>query len=225
MTDEMIANKVAEKAEEYYKKLQKDKNSRERSWEHCYKIFHDARSKDYLEEKDYDYLTIHLAFYLASWGMYRGSSFLLDKDYIIHRPVVEEIMKKKYDCLLDIDCKDMEKNYAVLDELYLSIGEHYKTLRNDCRNSEIKNDISSTLRTKILLGTLGCVPAYDQSFTEAIRKNKVASGVYGKKSIFKLALFYKNNYELFEKKRSDIKIGDLIYPQMKFLDMAFWSMG
>jgi hypothetical protein len=37
---------------------------------------------------DDDALSLHLAFFLASWGMYRGSSFLLQKDYTIHRPVV-----------------------------------------------------------------------------------------------------------------------------------------
>ena len=40
---------------------------------------------------DVDYLTLQLAFYLASWGMYRGSSELLQKDYLIHEPIVEII--------------------------------------------------------------------------------------------------------------------------------------
>jgi hypothetical protein len=42
-----------------------------------------------------------MAFYLASWGMYRGSSFLLWKDYLIHQEVVDNIIAKKH--LQDID--------------------------------------------------------------------------------------------------------------------------
>lgn len=42
---------------------------------------------------DYDYLSLQLAYYLASWGMLRGSSFLLWKDYKIHIPMVKEMLK------------------------------------------------------------------------------------------------------------------------------------
>lgn len=40
--------------------------------EHCCSVFHEARNQ---ENTDTDNLSLHLAFYLASWGMYRGSSF------------------------------------------------------------------------------------------------------------------------------------------------------
>lgn len=54
-----------------------------------------------------DYLSLQLAFYLASWGMYRGSSFLLQKDYKIYIPVVEEVLKSKYDILFGMKCEDL----------------------------------------------------------------------------------------------------------------------
>lgn len=38
---------------------------------------------------------MHLAFYLASWGMLRGSSFLLQKDYLIHNYFIEEVVMNK----------------------------------------------------------------------------------------------------------------------------------
>ena len=50
----------------------------------------------------HDYLSLHLAFYLASWGMYRGSSFLLQKDYKVLVPIVEEVLKPEYDCLFGV---------------------------------------------------------------------------------------------------------------------------
>ena len=47
-----------------------------------------GRSKE--NDVNLDYLSLQLAFYLASWGMYRGSSFLIQKDYRVHIPVVRE---------------------------------------------------------------------------------------------------------------------------------------
>lgn len=55
---------------EFYNDLKADENGRYRSWEHCYSHFIKARES---KEVDYDYLSLQLAFYLASWGMYRGS--------------------------------------------------------------------------------------------------------------------------------------------------------
>ena len=65
-------------AQTFYDDACATENGRSRSWEHCYRVFRDARTDP---SPDYDYLSLHLAFYLASWGMYRGSSFLLQKDY------------------------------------------------------------------------------------------------------------------------------------------------
>ncbi len=97
---------IIESATTFYNDLKADKNGRYRSWEHYYKCFHDARSNS---NPDYDYLSLQLAFYLASWGMYRGSSFLLQKDYKVHNPVVEEILKEEYNYLFSIECIELRK--------------------------------------------------------------------------------------------------------------------
>ena len=44
--------------------------------------------------EDGDHLALSSAFYLASWGMYRESSFLLQYDYQIHRAVVDYLLDK-----------------------------------------------------------------------------------------------------------------------------------
>ena len=41
--------------------------------------------------------------------MYRGSSFLLQKDYKIHIPVVKELLKEEYDPLAGIDCVELKR--------------------------------------------------------------------------------------------------------------------
>ena len=80
----------------FYNKLREDENGRYKSWEYCYKVFHDAHISSNIDDNYIDYLSLHLSFYLASWGMYRGSSFLLQKDYKVHKPVITEILKEDY---------------------------------------------------------------------------------------------------------------------------------
>ena len=91
-------------AQTFYDDARANENGRSRSWEHCYRVFRDARTDP---SPDYDYLSLHLAFYLASWGMYQGSSFLLQKDYKVLSPVVEEVLKPEYDCLFGVACADL----------------------------------------------------------------------------------------------------------------------
>src|SRR5690554_1576563 len=87
-------NEISEEIICFYTCITADKNHRYKSWEHCYSYF-------MKENIDPDYACLHLAFYLASWGMYRGSSFLLWKDYLIHKEVVLHILSKKH--LQEID--------------------------------------------------------------------------------------------------------------------------
>lgn len=147
-------------SKQYYYEVKDDPNARYRSWEHCYSEFFHARGN---ENVDVDYLSLHLSFYLASWGTYRGSSFLLQKDYKIHIPVVQELLKKKYDPLMGIECSKLkeERNQNLLEEVTDFISGYYGEVRRSVKSENVKNEISATLITKILMGTLGCVPAYD----------------------------------------------------------------
>ena len=154
---------IIDSAKKFYNELKQDSNARYRSWEYCYSNFYRTRGK---EGVDVDYLSLQLAFYLASWGMYRGSSFLLQKDYKIHIPVIEELLKDKYDPLMGVKCSDFKKesNQKLLEEINEFISEYYDMVRKSIKSQKIKNGISYTLITKILMGTLGCVPAYDRYF-------------------------------------------------------------
>ncbi|MBQ7906646.1 MAG: hypothetical protein IJ309_01585 [Clostridia bacterium] len=75
---------------------------RYRSWEHCRQRFINARGTS-PSQQEKEELALHLAFYLASWGMYRGSSFLLSLDYTVHLPVVDIALKNVYDKLFQSD--------------------------------------------------------------------------------------------------------------------------
>lgn len=215
---------ILESSVKFYDTLKKDENGRYRSWEHCYSSFINARDN---KNAEWDYLSLQLAFYLASWGMYRGSSFLLQKDYKIHIPVVKELLKEEYDPLAGIDCVELkrEKNQRLLEKTNAFLDEYYSNIRDEVKNIKVRNQLSSTLITKILMGTLGCVPAYDRYFISGIKKQKVASGNYNMKSIGQLVDFYESNIVELENIRKDMKVNGMAYPQMKILDMAFWQIG
>lgn len=209
---------------EFYNDLKADENGRYRSWEHCYSHFIKARGS---QEIDYDYLSLQLAFYLASWGMYRGSSFLLQKDYKVHIPVVKELLSERYDALAGIECSGfkIESNQQLLLDINSFLGQYYDKIRREVKAQELKNPLSFTLITKILMGTLGCVPAYDRYFVAGIKNQKVTTGNYNLKSIVQLVDFYEKNSARLESAREKMEVEGMPYPQMKMLDMGFWQVG
>ena len=211
-------------AQTFYDDARANENGRSRSWEHCYRVFRDARTDP---SPDYNYLSLHLAFYLASWGMYRGSSFLLQKDYKVHTPIVEEILKPEYDCLFGLACADLRESevQGSLEKLHKYIAKHFRPIRNEVAGREVASPVSPVLITKILMGTLGCVPAYDRFFVDGIKKHKVTTQEYSRKSVRKLAEFYEAHNDRLEEARRGMRTEDLTYPQMKLLDMGFWQIG
>ena len=211
-------------AQTFYDDARRDENGRSRSWEHCYRVFRDARTDP---SPDCDYLSLHLAFYLASWGMYRGSSFLLQKDYKVLVPIVEKILKPEYDCLFGVACVGLRdpKVQERLKELCDDIAEHFWPIRNEVAGREIASSVSPILVTKILMGTLGCVPAYDRFFQDGVATYKVTTQEYSTNSVLKLVDFYEEHNDRLEEARRGMRVGDLIYPQMKLLDMGFWQVG
>lgn len=208
----------------FYNDLKKDENGRYRSWEYCYSHFFNARGN---KDADVDYLSLQLAFYLASWGMYRGSSFLLQKDYKIHMPVVQELLKEKYDPLMGIECAELktDSNQQLLEDLNTFLSEYYDKIRRQVKEQNLKNQLSYTLITKILMGTMGCVPAYDRYFISGIKNQKIATGNYNINSVLQLVDFYEKNADRLEPVRKEMKVYGLSYPQMKMLDMGFWQIG
>ena len=211
-------------AQIFYDDARANENGRSRSWEHCYRVFRDARTDP---SPDYDYLSLHLAFYLASWGMYRGSSFLLQKDYKVLSPIVEEVLKPEYDCLFGVACVGLREDEVQdrLEELSDYIAAHFRPIRDEVAGREVVSSVSPVLITKILMGTLGCVPAYDRFFQDGVATYKVTTQEYSAKSVRRLVDFYEEHNDRLEEARLGMRTGDLIYPQMKVLDMGFWQIG
>ncbi|HHP0355699.1 TPA: hypothetical protein ACRZSW_000208 [Campylobacter lari subsp. concheus] len=201
----------------FHDKIKNEDNDRYLSWEHCYEYFY-----IYRKDIDYDYASLMLSFYLASWGMYRGSSFLLRHDYKIYKTMLEELL------VIDLWDKHDWSQIIKANEIIERKLSPYKNNKEDKNN---KNKISNTLITKILLGIFGCTPAYDRFFTNGLRqynsKNSneisISYGENSYKGIVDLIDRCKSNFEF---PKIKLKFNeDIYYPDMKIMDMYFWILG
>lgn len=209
-------------SEKYVNDIRKDAHARYLSWEHCYAYFQKHRKDPTEEEKDF--MCLHLAWYLASWGMLRGGAFLLWKDYKVHLPVINLLIAARYEELNGCSAETLCDAAAVSKIMELSdkITEIYWD--ETSKNGEGKK-ASDTLITKILLGTLGCTPAYDRYFKSGLSLSGVAHQSYGRKSLLQLSDFYVQNKEKLEDFRKRISEGRIEYTPMKVIDMCFWQTG
>lgn len=220
----MAIEELRNALERYILVIKTDDHGRYLSWEHCFGYF--SKHRHTPTDDELDLMCLHLAWYLASWGMLRGSAFLLQKDYRIHLPVVKLLVSPKcsvlYDCSLEDFCSASIQK--LLSEVSAEIIEIYRALTDDIGDGKGKT-ASDTLITKILLGTTGCVPAYDRYFKSGLAVSHVAQQRYGAKSLCQLARFYLDNETLFEPLRKEISKERIEYTPMKMLDMCFWQIG
>lgn len=109
---------------ECYDSMKDDPHHRYLSWEYCHEAFRLNRRPQI--DATIDYLCLHLAWYLASWGMLRNS-FLMQKDYKIHADVVRLIYQPEWDDLWDISPEKLSQEYYAdrIMKLSESITEAY----------------------------------------------------------------------------------------------------
>lgn len=191
-------------------------NDRYTSFDYCYNYF---RSTSDLEA-DLEKSCLVLGFYLASWGMFRGSSFLLNKSLYHLKPTIIYINNLDDSCWeIDVDKYD-EKNIAII----LRIYEEIKKLLIPNGNQAL------TLVTKVLLGVFGFVPAFDRKFCESFRQ--IFQGRCGFRSLNENSLnfihkFYLENRTSIDSLSSrtfttDFTSGGktkISYPKAKIIDM------
>lgn len=197
----------------------KDPMDRYNSWKYCFRFFQQLKIHPAFFKKKLtnNVACLHLGFYLASWGMYRGSSFLVKKSFLIHRRPIKELLKMKYNELWNANIVSLSKPKTI--NTIFKMAETLKKLYN--------NTITDTLITKILLGTIGCTPAYDRYFKKGCEKYDVRPySNLSKNSLRVLIRFYQTNCKVFTSINKIIKHkSGILYPPMKLLDMFFYSVG
>lgn len=157
--------------------------------------------------------------YLASWGMLRGSTKLLQHSYKIHNDIIPKIVNRNTQKLIEKskapDFYNYLENIEEIESLYKNIEEYYD-----------KNKIppTDTLISKIILGTTSLMPAYDSNLKKGISEQKkyndyLITGKYKISSLKTLFQFYCDNKDMFELANTRH------FPPMKLIDMYFWQLG
>ncbi len=192
------------------------------SFDFCFNYFQGEEYKKDMEKSCYA-----LGFYLASWGMLRGSSFLLQKS------------AKHYEKLIQFYV-NLEEDYKHID-LSMPKEEYIDKILFLYRHTKEKILISHstthlTLVTKILLGVFGCIPAFDSFFVETFRniyRGHCAFSSVSKKSLTCLKDFYDTNREEIDDISSEIYTVDFAtekktsinYTKAKIVDMYGFIKG
>lgn len=191
------------------------------SFDYCFNYFQEFKNKEEIAHKENIQTScLHLAFYLASWGMLRGSSFLLQKSIKFYEKLIGYIAKKDVEFWKIDVASYSEKNIEQLVDCYNDIK---KILSND-----EKYKVSDTLITKIMLGIFGNVPAFDFYF-------KDGSGLktFNRESLEEIYNFYKSHKEVISEEAIKIKTFDFCnevksnrsYTIAKIVDMIFFIEG
>lgn len=203
-------------------KAKSEPTDRYTSFDYCYNYF--KTTEDF--QKDLEKSCLVLGFYLASWGMLRGSSFLLQKSVKHLQPIIEYYSTLDKE-IWEIDIDDYsEKNISKIIEIY----QNSKEFIIDKNNSHL------TLVTKILLGVFGFIPAFDQYFCKTFKTvfdNKCGFTTVNSKSLNFLAEFYSNNQLEIDKISKNTFTTDFItgtktninYPKAKIVDMFGFTQG
>ena len=192
------------------------------AWSYCYQEFAKFKGKN-PNEKEKDYLALQITAYLASWGMYRGSSFLPEMNYKIHIKTVEILLRSEYSPLWDVFGVP---DWTLFQKLYIEIKEHYSEQCSRLRDEKArKKNATQTLITKILMSTLGCTIAYDRYACRALKELKKGQ-TCNEKSITEIFAFYEEEKSEFEALRvSYDEAFNVKHPPMKILDVCLWGYG
>jgi hypothetical protein len=186
------------------------------SFDFCYNYFYSFYKNGKIgalaNEENLQMSCFQLGFYLASWGMMRGSAFLLERSVGHLKNLIFAISKMPPELWeIDVDKYD-EKNIDCL---------------LDCREKIIdalgRDNATSwdTLATKIMLGVFANVPAFDQYFKKSLKVSSV-----NRKSLYKIKEFYnenKDDFDSFKIYTYDFltsKETNIVYTKAKLVDMC-----
>src|SRR6185503_5876837 len=212
---ELCAVTIPQNVQAYHGKIRDNVPWRYRSLEHCFGYF--RRQGPVAVKAERETAALQLGFYLASWGMYRGSGRLLQYDYTVHLPVVDALAEAEFDLLWQREI-GASTDDLVLAPLILSVAKRVRAAYKPHVNA------SDILVSKVLLGTLGCLPACDRFFVDGFTSLGFSFSYLNRIFIERVIVFCTSNLEALQLEQSRIASGGgPRYPLMKLVDMYFWQ--
>ncbi len=196
-------------------------NHRYASFDYCYNYFNSFSNKSELAaSENLEKSCLHLGFYLASWGMMRASSFLLQENLRFYIPIIKWLADYCPENIWNIDVDNYSnENVEVLISTYNSLSQFVSD-----KNQKI------ILVTKIMLGVFGSTPAFDNNFTATFRDDYGETARYrsfNSNSLNAIKNFYDENSNLIEELRQTCRTynfitaeeTNIIYTRAKIIDM------
>lgn len=194
---------------------------RDASFDYCFNYFQrfreEGRLNDLKAPEQVEESCIQLGFFLASWGMYRGSAYLLQKSAKILEPIIGLIADQAPSFWeIDVHSYSSENIQRLLD-----FNERIRRLPEHSRATQV-------LVTKIMLGVFGNVPAFDTYFGNGFGHRE-----FKEKSLKAVADFYLDNAQIIDECRCvthtiDFNTGretPRLYTRAKIVDMVFFIEG
>jgi|HubBroStandDraft_1064217.scaffolds.fasta_scaffold84406_2 hypothetical protein len=195
------------------------------SFDYCFNYFQSYREQDrtadIAAEENTQISCLHLGFYLASWGMFRGS-VLLSRSVKQFQPVIELISQLPRQ-IWEIDASGYSTDAC----------KTLITTADDIRASLAFPEgkwPSPTLATKIMLGVFGNVPAFDSRVRHGLRASGLV-GQFGLRALRDIGRFYDDHHEVIDRHReptlefSSRQFARRTYTQAKIIDEIFYIQG
>lgn len=191
-------------------------------WDFCHKKFVKYRGKN-KSKTAVKNLCLTLAYYLASWGMYRGSGYILHYDQTFYKRVINVVFDEKYNPLWDLQIDTFESDDELVELLFGKNGL-YDSIEQALSVPERGYKPSETLVTKVILGVFGCCPAFDEVFKEGFFcLNEEMKGKRLRAKYRGFLEFARKNKDKFSENQVPKKLKK--YPIMKLVDMYYWYVG
>lgn len=189
------------------------------SYDFCYGYFQNQRH--YLVD-NLEISCLHLWGYLASWGMLRGSSELLQCSPAALKNLITYLDAIRNSSIWDIDVDAYHQNMEIILNVYADISKILEDIL-DVRPSK-------TLVTKIMLGVFGCIPAFDTYFTDTF--HKLYKGFYKceKNELYYIEDFYRKHQYIIDNMNIPVidfygRKTNIKYTKAKLIDMYGFTIG
>lgn len=117
-----------------------------------------------------------------------------------------------------------DRELRLILELVDAIRKVYRRIQ-EVNGTEREVVASDTLATKIILGSIGCLPAYDRYVCCGMRRVGLPYSCLNKKHLERLLNFYQQNADAFKQAQIIVSRPGLTYPIMKLVDMYLWTIG
>ncbi len=205
--------------------IKRTTNSRDASFDYCYNYFQAFKDNpsELVEGKNLELSCLHLWAYLASWGMLRGSSFLLKEKSFSHLRFLMEEIASHPDFWKQAWQIDADKYGESEIKLLLEAKERI------IRALGKENTPSEILVSKIMLGIFANVPAFDENFKKFLKKGGYCQ-TFNEKSLRDIKGFYDETAEQFDLKIKTLDCfasnkESVFYTKAKLIDMYGFITG